>query len=131
MLNTFFERNVIFSQCFSIIGGQGFDNKCGAQLNAHLSHVIGIGNIIIFKTFIPREEKEDLTRTTWISLDYIYLTNHKPFARIDGTLPSIWMLLLTIHPDYQTTFPKFKVDLLALIFPILMRVSKDTLQLVF
>jgi hypothetical protein len=100
-------------------------------LNAHLSHVIGIGNIIIFKTFITGEQKEDLTWTTWISLDYIYLTNHKPFARIDGTLPSIWMLLLTIHPDYQTTFPKFKVDLLTLIFPNLMRVSRDYIAISF
>jgi hypothetical protein len=33
-------------------------------LNTHLSHVIGIGNITIFKTFIAGEEKEDLTQTT-------------------------------------------------------------------
>jgi len=58
-------------------------------LNAHLSHVIGIRNIIIFKTFIVGEEKDDLTQATQISLDYIYLTKHKPFARIDGTLPNI------------------------------------------
>ncbi len=59
MLNTFFERSVNFAQCFSIVRGQGFDNKCGAQLNAQLSHVIGIGNIINFKTFVAEEEKED------------------------------------------------------------------------
>jgi hypothetical protein len=33
-------------------------------LNARLSHVIGTGNIIIFKTFIVEEEKEDLIQAT-------------------------------------------------------------------
>jgi hypothetical protein len=36
------------------------------------------------------------------------LTNHKPFARIDGTLPSIWMLVLTNekpHPNLPNHIP--------------------------
>ncbi len=51
-----------------------------------LPHTTRRVNIVVFINFVAKQEEENLTWTTWTSMDYIQEENYKLFLGINGTL---------------------------------------------
>jgi hypothetical protein len=64
------------------VGRQRF----GAQPNVCLPHTTRRVNIVVFINFVAKQEEENLTWTTWTSMDYPQEENYKLFLGINGTL---------------------------------------------
>ncbi len=49
-------KNVNFAQCFSVVGGRSFGNRCSTFLNVYLPHIIKGRGVAIYRKFKQHEQ---------------------------------------------------------------------------
>lgn len=69
---------------------------CTTKCVPHTSRRV---NIVVFINVVAKQEEENLTWTTWTSMDYTQEANYKLFLGINGTLSNRLRPLLTTYQN--------------------------------